>query len=452
MTVDEAHYVLYGQKLALSYFDHPPMVGWVQWLFQLLPLHENLQARLPAILISLLTSWLTFQFLIKKNTPAMVASAAVIALNLTPLFNSLSVALLPDTLLMPLTILVLMQTEAVLKKSDVLNWTLLGLYLGLAGLSKYTAFLYPLALVILFVQKRRWNELLRPPLWLGVLIAGIIVSPVLIWNIQNDFASFKYQTDHVSSEGRDYLKIFFSSMGVQLLSWGVFPFLLTLFWHFRQLQLSLKNKNIRVELIFLTVFLAFFFWIAKNEVLLPHWMLMYFALAVPLAICDLTETLLQRRLVTISYAFSGLLSLTLLTETAFKVLPAKASSGLYYDIYGWPELMNKAQQLYEQLPAQQKAIAVMNWSLGSRALYYNYNRAPIFVLDRREDQFDIWNTASPLGRDYIVMIEASKVEENLNKLNCRSLQQVGEKITNLKGVPVQHFLYYHCAHLDEVKN
>mgnify|MGYP006387388173 CR=1 FL=1 len=31
LSVDEAHYALYAQHLALSYFDHPPLVGWVQW-------------------------------------------------------------------------------------------------------------------------------------------------------------------------------------------------------------------------------------------------------------------------------------------------------------------------------------------------------------------------------------------------------------------------------------
>ena len=31
LSVDEAHYALYATHLALSYFDHPPLVGWVQW-------------------------------------------------------------------------------------------------------------------------------------------------------------------------------------------------------------------------------------------------------------------------------------------------------------------------------------------------------------------------------------------------------------------------------------
>ena len=31
-SVDEAHYALYGLHLDWSYFDHPPLVGWIQAL------------------------------------------------------------------------------------------------------------------------------------------------------------------------------------------------------------------------------------------------------------------------------------------------------------------------------------------------------------------------------------------------------------------------------------
>ena len=30
--MDETYYWLWGQHLALGYFDHPPLVGWTQWL------------------------------------------------------------------------------------------------------------------------------------------------------------------------------------------------------------------------------------------------------------------------------------------------------------------------------------------------------------------------------------------------------------------------------------
>jgi hypothetical protein len=31
LSVDEAHYLLYAKHMAWSYFDHPPLVGWIQW-------------------------------------------------------------------------------------------------------------------------------------------------------------------------------------------------------------------------------------------------------------------------------------------------------------------------------------------------------------------------------------------------------------------------------------
>ena len=31
LSVDEAHYALYASHLDWSYFDHPPLVGWLQW-------------------------------------------------------------------------------------------------------------------------------------------------------------------------------------------------------------------------------------------------------------------------------------------------------------------------------------------------------------------------------------------------------------------------------------
>ena len=48
LSVDEAHYALYAAHPALSYFDHPPLVGWAQipfvwlggsdWLIRIVPL------------------------------------------------------------------------------------------------------------------------------------------------------------------------------------------------------------------------------------------------------------------------------------------------------------------------------------------------------------------------------------------------------------------------------
>ena len=46
---DEAHYVLYAKFLDLSYFDHPPLVGWTHALFYYTLGTNEFLARLPAM-------------------------------------------------------------------------------------------------------------------------------------------------------------------------------------------------------------------------------------------------------------------------------------------------------------------------------------------------------------------------------------------------------------------
>jgi len=453
--VDEAHYVLYGKILDWSYFDHPPLVGWVQSLFQLLPIDHLLQARLPAILISILTSKLIFNFLIRKEVSEKNALYAVLALNLTPMYNALSVAFLPDTLLMPLTLLIITSTEKILSvapgasrlKNGVLkNWLLLGLWLGLAGLSKYTAILYVFSLVLIFIYKKRTNEIFNINLWLGVITATTLISPVLYWNIKNSWISFQYQMNHVLTADASFLKNLGESFVMQCLSWGVGPFIVALFTFFMMLKnFKTQSKHV-VSLIFLSVFLLFFIYAATSEALLPHWMLIYFILMIPLAYAFLlqrskrfTNTLI------LATGLSALLSFAILFELAFKIFPAKMTSSLYEGIQGWDVVMRKANSHLAIIKNPKKALAVMNWTLGSRAMYYNEQMSEVFVIDQRFDQFDIWAPQLNIGYDLIVVIEATKKAEHLAQLNCTQLNAVGETKTLIKEIPVNYFLYYHCV-------
>lgn len=47
LSVDEAHYAIYGMRLDWSYFDHPPLVGWIHGLFLWVLGKGEMQARLP---------------------------------------------------------------------------------------------------------------------------------------------------------------------------------------------------------------------------------------------------------------------------------------------------------------------------------------------------------------------------------------------------------------------
>ncbi len=83
-----------------------------------------------------------------------------------------------------------------------LTWTLAGLWLGLAGLSKYHAVLFALGLVVFLLTLPQRRALLRHPApWLGALIALVIVSPALIWNAQHEWVSLAFQSGRGLPQG-----------------------------------------------------------------------------------------------------------------------------------------------------------------------------------------------------------------------------------------------------------
>ena len=74
-------------------------------------------------------------------------------------------------------------------------WLLAGLFLGLAGLSKYTAVLMGLGLIgFIATSPRHRHWLGHPAPFAGALAALAVVSPVPIWNLRHDWLSFAFQT------------------------------------------------------------------------------------------------------------------------------------------------------------------------------------------------------------------------------------------------------------------
>ncbi|MFX6326646.1 glycosyltransferase family 39 protein, partial [Acinetobacter baumannii] len=73
-------------------------------------------------------------------------------------------------------------------------WLAAGLFAGVSLLSKFTAIMFaPAVAAFLLVPDWRLRWLRSPYPYLAVLIAIAMFSPVLIWNAQYDWASFRFQ-------------------------------------------------------------------------------------------------------------------------------------------------------------------------------------------------------------------------------------------------------------------
>jgi hypothetical protein len=82
------------------------------------------------------------------------------------------------------------------------------------------------------------------------------------------------------------------------------------------------------------------------------------------------------------------------------ITPSSIKSNPIADLYGWKIAGQKAAELTQATKAD--GIAVQNWTLASRAAWYA-KPIPVFVLDQRKDQFDIWFGQLPLGSNIVLI-------------------------------------------------
>jgi 4-amino-4-deoxy-L-arabinose transferase-like glycosyltransferase len=197
LTEDEAYYRLWALAPAMSYLDHPPMVGWTIALGRWVAGDSPFGIRLPAILVSLLgpfVLWRTASILFGS----VVARRAVWLALAMPLLAVGGVIVTPDT---PSVLFWGLAGWALaeLHVSRNANWWLaVGLFAGLGLLSKYSNLFVGASILlwlVLISGNRVWFRSWQ--LWAGGAVACLLTLPVVLWNVEHDWASFAKQFGRV---------------------------------------------------------------------------------------------------------------------------------------------------------------------------------------------------------------------------------------------------------------
>lgn len=191
---DEAYYWVWSHHLQLSYFDHPPFVAWLFYLGHWLEPYAQL-LRLPTVLLGHLT-FLVWYHILKPQFPWEKYKYWYALAIFSPLVGFGSIVGTPDVPLLLFWSLAIYFFQQCLYHQKARDYFLLGASLGLGFCSKYHIVLFiPLILLYLFFEKK-WREVSLKNI-LYTFIGGLLFSlPVIIWNVQNDFASFRFQIDH----------------------------------------------------------------------------------------------------------------------------------------------------------------------------------------------------------------------------------------------------------------
>ncbi len=187
ITLDEAYYYAWGQKLAFGYFDHPPAVALLSYFPQ----------RLGTIFLGLLTLLLAAKLFkscgIEENSTALLL-LILFKFNLAGLVSGFLTT--PDTPLIFFWLLAIHEAFYALK-TNPMRWLTAGLATGLGLLSKYSMVLMGPIFLITLLKKP--EQLKKPWPYLGGLLALLIFLPNLNWNYENDWPSFSFQLRRLGS-------------------------------------------------------------------------------------------------------------------------------------------------------------------------------------------------------------------------------------------------------------
>lgn len=190
---DEPYYWMWSQHLATGYFDHPPMVAyWVRIGTAILG-DGPLGIRLLFILNTVATSIVAYA-IGRTLFGERIGWLALLWTNVSPLLGIAGFLATPDgpsVLFWSLTVLALAMAT---RTERGVWWLAVGLFAGLGAMSKYTnLFLGPGIVLALLIDPRLRRWFLSPWLWAGGIVAALVFLPVILWNADNDWISFRFQ-------------------------------------------------------------------------------------------------------------------------------------------------------------------------------------------------------------------------------------------------------------------
>lgn len=258
----EAYYWKYAKHLALSYFDHPPMTAYIIALFTAIGGDNVFFIRLGSIVFSIGLMLVLYAITKQLFGNERWALLGVFAINCTVMFSIGSMIITPDVPFLFFWALIVYSLVRLRESDHWQWWYLAGAALGFGLLSKYTAILIVpgIFMYLLFsASQRKWLLSVHP--YLGLVLALLIFSPVIIWNWQHDWASFMFQSSsRLAQMRRLRLDYFFQLIGSQLGMLTPYIFILVLIGWAQSGWRGFKEKNDSYSLLFwiaLPVYLVF---------------------------------------------------------------------------------------------------------------------------------------------------------------------------------------------------
>ena len=428
---DEAYYWLWGQHPDLSYFDHPPLNAWLLGLVSQVFGWNLFSLRLIGWLSTAGTLYL-FHLWARRLAGTdwvrwfLIASIVYFA---SPLYAVFSGIMFPDHLLIVFSLWSLYAFAVFLdsRETGAPRWGVLfvaAFALGLAALSKYSAVFVAVAVVLhIVLARRRWGLFKAWQLYAAALLTAAMLSPVLMWNVQNDFVSFRFhlvtrQGDFLANFAPDrvliFLVLFFAYLS-PLLAW---PIVRTVLAHERE-DFARTSRDLTRLVFFAST--GSFAAMSVGSGALPYWNILAVAALVPHLVAFVGARV--QLMLHIGY---GLIVVGLVFFINFTVIPlATVTGGSDWEssvVHGWDEIA--AEVSTAEAEFQPDFLAATRYTLAAQ-LAFQRGRDDVTALSSRVDQFDFWfDAAAHQGQTALILADTTQVIDAETRARFESIEQV----------------------------
>ena len=450
---DETYYWDWSRNLTAGYFDHPPMIAYFVRAGTLVFGATPIGVRLVSILAGAAAA-IGISATARELGGDEAAKRAALIFACVPLAAVGFVLATPDA---PMLCAVAWTLYAVIRafkaepatRETLQWWCLAGLAMGLAMASKFTSVLVPAAIAIGCVSHGRLqNRFGEPGPYLAVLIASLVLLPVLIWNYQHDWVSFKFQLGHGLGEPKGgalgVLNRELALLGGQI---GlVSPILF--FFIARAVKRAFDPTPAGLRLVLgmtAAACLAFFVFSATRRSVEANWPALVWLPAIILLATEPPFSWREERWFKGGLMFGAGLTAIVYVHTLIPILPLRADRDQVAKAFGWKEVATVIDR--------QVAFVKNRASFGQRDLYIaaeryqdaselafhlqSHPRVYSLNLSGRPNQYDLWVTfpeRAKSGAVLMLLLDDESTEPRIiRRLNCCFHIDQGESIAMMRG-------------------
>ena len=202
LAFDEAYYWQWSKNLAWGYYDHPPAIAFIIRAGTAIFGDTSFGVRFVPLLLSIVATvavWRAGAILLESEHAGALSALVFSAM---PMIGVETLVATPDAPQIAAAAALFYVLAKLVQTGNGAWWIAAGVVSGFALLSKYTGFFLGLGMLfwlLVVPAQRRWLLSFRP--YLGGVIALLMFLPVVLWNTNHDWISFRLQFGRVGSGG-----------------------------------------------------------------------------------------------------------------------------------------------------------------------------------------------------------------------------------------------------------